>query len=61
MIHLTINLIAFALSAFALILAVVVNRRLVKQNKELKEKIDISRRIIAQLQATSSIKRQTDV
>ena len=61
MIHLTINLIAFALSAFALILAAVVNRRLVKQNKELKEKIDISRRIIAQLQATSSIKRQTDV
>lgn len=58
---LILDLIAFALSAFALILAVVVNRRLVKQNKELKEKIDISRRIIAQLQATSSIKRQTDV
>lgn len=58
---LILNLIAFALSAFALILAAVVNRRLVKQNKELKEKIDISRRIIAQLQATSSIKRQTDV
>lgn len=35
MIHLTINLIAFALSAFALWLAVVVNRRLIKQNKEL--------------------------
>lgn len=35
MIHLIINLIAFAISAFALWLAVVVNRRLVKQNKEL--------------------------
>lgn len=35
MIHLTINLIAFALSAFALWLAVFVNRRLVKQNKKL--------------------------
>lgn len=35
MIHLTINLIAFALSAFAFVLAVFVNRRLVKQNKEL--------------------------
>lgn len=35
MIPLTISLIAFALSAFALILAVVVNRRLVKKNKEL--------------------------
>ena len=58
---LILNLITFALSAFALFLAAVVNRRLVKQNKELKEKIDISRRIIAQLQATSSIKRQTDV
>lgn len=31
---LTLNLIAFALSAVALWLAVVVNRRLVKQNKE---------------------------
>lgn len=37
---LIINLIAFAVSAFALILAVVVNRRLIKRNKELKEKID---------------------
>lgn len=35
MIHLIINLIAFALSAFALWLAVFVNRKLVKQNKEL--------------------------
>lgn len=35
MINSTINLIAFALSAFALCLAVFVNRRLVKQNKEL--------------------------
>ena len=35
MIHLIINLIAFALSAFALWLAVFVNRRLVKENKEL--------------------------
>lgn len=33
------NLIAFALSAFALCLAVVVNRRLVKQNKELKGRL----------------------
>ena len=32
---LILNLIAFAVSAFALILAVVVNRRLVKRNKEL--------------------------
>lgn len=58
---LILDLIVFAVSAVALFLAAVVNRRLVKQNKELKEKIDISRRIIAQLQATSSIKRQTDV
>lgn len=36
---LTINLIAFALSVFALILAVVVNRRLIKQNKELKKQL----------------------
>lgn len=35
MIHLTINLIAFAISAFALWLAVAVNRRLARQNKEL--------------------------
>ena len=35
MIHLTITLIAFALSAFALCLAVFVNRRLVRENKEL--------------------------
>ena len=35
MIPLIINLIAFALSAFALWLAVFVNRRLVKENKEL--------------------------
>ena len=35
MIHLIINLIAFALSAFALCLAVFVNRKLVKQNKKL--------------------------
>lgn len=45
MIHLTIYLIAFALSAFALWLAVVVNRRLVRQNKELlkeqKELVDL--------------------
>lgn len=40
MTHLIINLIAFALYAFALWLTVFVNRRLVKQNKELKEKID---------------------
>ena len=37
----TINLIAFALSAFALCLAVFVNRRLVKQNKELTEQLRI--------------------
>ena len=35
MIHLTINLIAFALSAFALCLAVVAKRGLVRENKEL--------------------------
>lgn len=35
MIHLIINLIAFALSAVALCLAVFVNRRLVRENKEL--------------------------
>lgn len=35
MTHLIINLIAFALSAFALWLAVFVNRRLVRENKEL--------------------------
>lgn len=40
MIHLTISLIAFALSAFALWLAVVVNRRLVRQNKELLEQLE---------------------
>lgn len=40
MTHLTIDLIAFAVSAFALILAVVVNRRHIKQIKVLKEKID---------------------
>ena len=34
------NLTAFALAAIALILAVVVNRRHIKQIKELKEKID---------------------
>ena len=37
---LILNLIAFAVSAFALILAVVVNRRHIKQIKVLKEKID---------------------
>ena len=36
---LILNLTAFALAAFALILAVVVNRRAIKQIKELKEKI----------------------
>lgn len=35
MIHLTITLIAFALSAFAMCLAVFVNRRLERENKEL--------------------------
>lgn len=40
MIHLTINLIAFALSAIALWLAVVVNRRLIKRNKEQQEQIE---------------------
>lgn len=35
MIHLTINLIAFVLSAFAFVLSVFVNRRLVRENKEL--------------------------
>ena len=35
MIHSIINLIAFALSVFALCLAVSVNRRLVRENKEL--------------------------
>lgn len=42
MIHLTINLIAFVLSAFAFVLAVFVNRRLVKQNKELTEQLRIA-------------------
>lgn len=42
MIHLTINLIAFALSAFALWLAVVVNRRLIKRNKVLTEQLRIT-------------------
>ena len=41
MIHLTINLIAFALSAFAIFFAVVVNRRLVKQNKELLGRLNL--------------------
>lgn len=36
---LIINLIAFAVSAIALILAVVVNRRLVRENKELLKKL----------------------
>ena len=39
MTHLTINLIAFALSAVALWLAFFVNRRLVKENKELLRKL----------------------
>lgn len=39
MIHLTINLIAFVLSAFAFVLAVFVNRRLVRENKELLKKL----------------------
>lgn len=39
MIHLTINLIAFALSAVALWLAVFVNRKLVKHNKKLLKKL----------------------
>ena len=42
MIHLIITLIAFALSAFAFGLAVFVNRRLVKQNKELTEQLRIA-------------------
>ena len=42
MIHLTITLIAFALSAFALCLAVFVNRRLVKRNKEVTEQLRIA-------------------
>lgn len=42
MIHSTITLIAFALSAFAMCLAVFVNRRLVKQNKELTEQLRIA-------------------
>ena len=37
---LILNLTAFALAAIALILAVVVNRKHIKQIKELKEKID---------------------
>lgn len=39
MTHLTLNLIAFALSAFAFVLAVFVNRRLVRENKELLKKL----------------------
>ena len=42
MINLTINLIVFALSAFALCLAVVAKRGLVKQNKELTEQLRIA-------------------
>ena len=41
MIPLIITLIAFALSAFAMCLAVFVNRKLVKQNKELTEQLRI--------------------
>ena len=42
MIALAINLIAFALIAFALCLAVFVNRRLVRENKELMEQLRIA-------------------
>lgn len=42
MTHLIINLIAFALSAFALWFAFFVNLRLVKQNKELTEQLRIA-------------------
>ena len=41
MIHLIINLIVFALSAFALWLAVFVNRKLVKQNKKLLKQLKV--------------------
>lgn len=41
MIPLTINLIAFALSAFALCLAFFVNRRLVRENKELLGRLNL--------------------
>lgn len=55
MIHLTINLIAFVLSAFALCLAVVVNRRLVKQNKELLERIEHLDSLLASNKRTTQI------
>lgn len=42
MIHLIINLIAFALSVFAMWFAFFVNLRLVKQNKELTEQLRIA-------------------
>lgn len=42
MINLTINLIAFALSAFALWLAVVAKRGLARENKELTEQLRIA-------------------
>lgn len=42
MTHLTINLIAFALSAFALWLAVCAKCRLVRENKELTEQLRIA-------------------
>lgn len=55
MIPLTINLIAFALSAFALILAVMVNRRLVKRNKELIKQIEHRESLLASNKRTTQI------
>lgn len=55
MIHLTINLIAFALSAVALILAVLVNRRHIKQIKELIKQIEHRDSLLASNKRTTQI------
>lgn len=55
MTHLTIDLIAFAVSAFALILAVVVNRRLIKRNKELIKQIEHRDSLLASNKRTTQI------
>lgn len=52
---LILNLIAFAVSAFALILAVVVNRRLIKRNKELIKQIEHRDSLLASNKRTTQI------